>query len=616
MSSDHDEKAGSAPVNNISKPLPQDKDLNLRITHHPDGNVEDALTELVMNAIDATHKTPSDATSSPEPKWKLYVVGGDKTSVGVPSLCLEDEGAGIVPDSFVFGPRIKEDTKLHGRFGLGLKDAVAVLMREGFTLKIQSTVFDYEFVEDQTIKLIHRYPTRVHGSCIQLFLRGGLRKLQDLEKMVKQRFLAPSLQEKQMKVIFESDGVQIVDLVKKSKEQNRAFKPGQKDKSRGCLFFGGRLVYMSHIWATRYGYNIKSPTPKQRQCINRDHMITKMKFYDHSIVQVWRAALKEKVPECDIIKRGKLSREFKRISDLRELFESSHTPDLLPATFYYQPRVKKTAHRSVKKLHVTAAASETNLCTEVEAAPAPASTPPKPVNSLTERLAFVEILERALREHLSSHIQFSLVPYGSVVYGVTTAVSDVDATILVHWAEEDSWYRGGKDAVPVLKLATETLKKQGMNVQLIGEARHPILCVQKDKPHGTPFHVDISVNNYDAVNKSKKVRITLNEHEGGLELANELKHWTIKNNVNGTKNGMPSSYAWILLVIEYLSLESDGKPTICGLFKFLITELSKDTFQIKDKFSSEKPAPECVAHVKTTEKKTILDRLQKCNIME
>ena len=53
----------------------------------------------------------------------------------------------------------------------------------------------------------------------------------------------------------------------------------------------------------------------------------------------------------------------------------------------------------------------------------------------------------------------------------------------------------------MLERASETLKSEGMDVQLIDKARHPILRVQKDTAHDTPFHVDISVNDYDAVNR-------------------------------------------------------------------------------------------------------------------
>lgn len=212
-----------------------------------------------------------------------------------------------------------------------------------------------------------------------------------------------------------------------------------------------------------------------------------------------------------------------------------------------------------------------------------------------DRLYFVEQLESLLRQKLTN-MRLSLVPYGSAVYGVTTAKSDVDATILVHKAEEDSCYHGGERGMTVLKIAQRVLKESGMNVQLIPSKEHPILRVQKDSDE-VRFHVDISANGYEVVHKSNQVAIALKEHEHGIALATKLKQWTLTRKVNGAKNEMLSSYAWMLLVIQFLQdKRSTVEATWKELLKFLKTRLSKKPLKIPDKFSYDVPK-DCAEHV-------------------
>jgi hypothetical protein len=65
--------------------------------------VEDAIGELVMNAIDVGRKSTF-------------------TAPGRQTVEVVDEGKGLGPDAFLFGEGSED--KVYGRFGLGLKDAV------------------------------------------------------------------------------------------------------------------------------------------------------------------------------------------------------------------------------------------------------------------------------------------------------------------------------------------------------------------------------------------------------------------------------------------------------------------------------------------------------------
>jgi len=239
----------------------------------------------------------------------------------------------------------------------------------------------------------------------------------------------------------------------------------------------------------------------------------------------------------------------------------------------------------------------------------------KPQTDSDDRLTFLEQLERVLRAEIRDEMRISLVPYGSVVYGATTSKSDVDATILVHKASDDKFLSAG--SIPLLDTVGKILTEKGMNVQVFKETAHPIVKIQK---HGvlTPFHVDISANNYDVVHKSKKVLVVLNKHKG-IDIATYLKKWTIDNGVNGRWRGMLSSYAWMLLTIEYLESVSkrptDKKPTIDGLFEFLSKRLAQNPLIVPDKFTSEKEKgfPNCADQIKEAQVKTILKSITSRN---
>ena len=148
----------------------KERDLCIRLNHHLDGTAEDALAELVMNAIDATH---AKTTTSPPPYRIKVAKTSECGAKSASSVCLslddDGDGTGIQPKNFLFGPEKKNNPgKLHGRFGLGLKDALAVLMRE-YEVRIFSLNYDYEFeekendLEQKTIHMRYRSHSEKRG---------------------------------------------------------------------------------------------------------------------------------------------------------------------------------------------------------------------------------------------------------------------------------------------------------------------------------------------------------------------------------------------------------------------------------------------------------------------
>lgn len=209
-------------------------DLNLATNHCPDASLVDALSELVMNAIDAAPgKTP-----------KLDVEDG--------TVVLEDEGPGLRLASFVVGGTTGEN-KVIGRFGLGLKDAIAVLMRNQVKIEIRSKLGGYHFDErvgQCGTETIHVCQRKRSGEGVRVELVGLPEKTVN---DVKERFLCfaepPELHCHENVVVM-----------------------APADGQEGRFFVNGVKVVFSQ--PLHLSYNIINPTSKQRRALTRDHTIT------------------------------------------------------------------------------------------------------------------------------------------------------------------------------------------------------------------------------------------------------------------------------------------------------------------------------------------------------
>ena len=107
---------------------PTREDLNFTINHAKDVTIAVALRELITNA--------ADADNGKMPESKVLSESGDSTLVTI-----TDKGRGLTRDAFVFGG----GDQRNGRHGLGLKDALAVLLRRGVIVTIASAGHDFSF---------------------------------------------------------------------------------------------------------------------------------------------------------------------------------------------------------------------------------------------------------------------------------------------------------------------------------------------------------------------------------------------------------------------------------------------------------------------------------------
>jgi hypothetical protein len=111
------------------------KDLNIRknFAEHSCTPTQ-ALCELLANALDANRAV---GTALPPPS--LRISGED--------VVLEDQGSGLELKHFVIGRPAAAAASSLGQFGVGLKDAVAALVRVGATVQMESLHGRFDFSE-------------------------------------------------------------------------------------------------------------------------------------------------------------------------------------------------------------------------------------------------------------------------------------------------------------------------------------------------------------------------------------------------------------------------------------------------------------------------------------
>jgi DNA topoisomerase VI subunit B len=134
--------------------VPQIFDLNFGTRYaKATCSLEQAIVELLANALDANEA--NGVKARPE----LTIV--ESTSGSGVTIRVEDQGRGIEPPAFVLGGG-EGRTSARGMFGIGLKDAIAVLVANSLHVAIKSMTWDYRF-ELKTggagVKTFHAIPS-------------------------------------------------------------------------------------------------------------------------------------------------------------------------------------------------------------------------------------------------------------------------------------------------------------------------------------------------------------------------------------------------------------------------------------------------------------------------
>ncbi|CAO2033874.1 unnamed protein product [Urochloa humidicola] len=134
--------------------------------------------------------------------------------------------------------------------------------------------------------------------------------------------------------------------------------------------------------------------------------------------------------------------------------------------------------------------------------------------------------------------------YGSCANSFGTSHSDVDVCLEME--------TGTESTVEVLLKLADVLRADNFDrVEAITSARVPI--VRMSDP-GSGFSCDICINNLFAVANTKLLKDYAQIDQRLLQLAFLVKHWAIQRSVNETYCGTLSSYAYVLMCINFLQL--------------------------------------------------------------
>jgi hypothetical protein len=538
-------------------------DLNVTTMLNRDKTAADALFELVANADDQHHNELGVRVIDAPPELLIEAR----------TIIVRDMGKqGLNKRAFIVGNHKQTETnKQHGQFGLGLKDAVAVLMRDGFAITIKS--IDEEFslrvgpsLLDDSIETIKLYSApradsagatgtefRVEASNSQ---SSNSQSLRTIVADTKARFLCFRRSDE---FLFEADGVQVFAPNSKTKaSKSSCFHIGGQDKTAAGIFVAGRAVTIDPAQVTLFGYNFVKRTEEQRTSTDRDHNITSFHPFLQSIFSAFanseegQRALQTHAPDGPV-------REFRLSDQLKSLFDQAGdivgvpgnggcglTPILVHSHIADgDPEAAPVEHNAADAHDGTKGSMLANWIQQ---------TSKGLEQGKQRRLIFVQSLEETCRGILKRPC--SLVPYGSVVYDVLGRGSDIDATLLLHGARDEEEHAANELVIG--------LKKKGFNVQHSrfhnGMHLKHLVVVQKSAKDGVPFDVDLCINGAPQIHKSLSLAEAF-EELGSSTLPFIVKAWVQENKFTTSTGhrGMLPSYAWMLLVKEFL--EEEPRPT-------------------------------------------------------
>lgn len=243
------------------------QDLNVAVGMSPHLTIEDALNELVMNAVDANRAM--DNVSPPAPDLRV---------ISPSTVELRDQGSGLAPESFVLG-YTEGEGKASGRFGIGLKDAVAVLMREQAEVKIDSASGSYRFearMGKRKVETIHvqNLRARGQGTCITVSKLPTSSSAAETVEAVKARFLCFTMSSPPLHV---RGGVEVRSSEDSSPPHTaRGKKQRARGARRGRLYINGVAVTVDQPLILSYNFN--GASQEQSKACNRDHSLEPGKF--------------------------------------------------------------------------------------------------------------------------------------------------------------------------------------------------------------------------------------------------------------------------------------------------------------------------------------------------
>jgi len=489
-----------------------------------------------------------------------------------------------------------------GQYGLGLKDALAVLHRENCKVVLKSHGKEIQFNKTGPGGLVLGFegegPLKIEGEpheeagmlCYRVSQDASTSAVHTWVYTITATDDGPSQKDMVSAVSAVKKYLQLPDRPLYEDETVAIFKHNCTDKKPpryqlgdrpynvGGVHIGARFVdFPSPSQFTYFGYHFKKQTMKIRDGISRDQKLLKYITDKKSplrepLEKVWSTAAAWDILEKHMPKTEEW--EFKGLL--------ASVP-CLKTHFQAQNLAAKALHLPQVSTSTTAASSAASSSPKNTPAAQPFATRVvkdwlKHTGDLARhrdpaRFELLKKLNTIVQETFPEDFA-QLVPYGSTIYEVCVHGSDVDATLMVQSTEEPE-----QTCEKRLKALSDRLKQDGFNVQDKTGQRHPILVVQKDNTKGIPFDVDISFAGSSEIHKSHEVKRQFEKVKDNhaFELGRLVKHWAAKCKLS-SKMGFLSSHAWMLLIILYTtSYQRQPNFSVLGFFNWFIKEFPAES---------------------------------------
>ncbi|MEG0296610.1 MAG: hypothetical protein RR620_07805 [Clostridium sp.] len=255
-------------------------DLNIGQAYLTDWSVGMALRELIANAIDETSDGEVNIKKLSDVKWKI-----------------ENKVSEIQPENFLINEGVKANKKGKiGKFGIGLKDSISVLMSNGIKVKFITSEYIFDAVYEVKSKIVKQKSINIKVMKSNSKFVGTQVILENCKDIymdeAKQYFL--KYRGEPSKVIKTIYGDILVE---------------NKKKYNGTIYFNGMKIASENTFL--YSYNIKLEDKELKKGISRERNQVSKDVYMSSVKRIINSLEDEKDKDT-------LNKYFERIYKSRD----------------------------------------------------------------------------------------------------------------------------------------------------------------------------------------------------------------------------------------------------------------------------------------------------------
>ncbi|NFO90830.1 hypothetical protein FDC66_06535 [Clostridium botulinum] len=239
-------------------------DLNIGKIYLSQWNQAMAIRELIANAIDETDDENIDIEKLSDKKWSI-----------------RNEGSEIKPEHFIIkeGEKSKKKGKI-GKFGIGLKDAIGVLMSKGIRVTIITSEYEYIAEYQKKINLIKE-------EC--LFIKIAKSKSKWIgTQIILDNCCDNFINEAKSYFIRYREKITVINETKYGDVILE-----DDSNNNGTIYLNGIKIAYENTFL--YSYNIKSEDNKLKNGISRERTELSREVYRDSLKQIIKYINNEKV---------------------------------------------------------------------------------------------------------------------------------------------------------------------------------------------------------------------------------------------------------------------------------------------------------------------------------